>query len=680
MNPVLMSVLLVLALSLFTWSMWRRLQPLTVMQPDVRWDRPGRRLAEMIKFAVGQRRFFHRFELAHGLAHVLIFWGFLAVSINTIHLVGRAYVWDWSLPGLNGTALGLSYAFVKDLFVLAVMIGVVLALVRRIFLKPDRMTLSWEADLILLWILTMMLLDVLYSGTLFLLYPNSPERGAGFMGELGMNILAGAGLTGSSAATWGLNMIGLWGHVILVLGFLNYLPYGKHFHVLTSLPNVFFGSLSPKGSLTPQNLEDETCVFGVLNVESFPWKRAMDMYSCTECGRCQVNCPANVTGKPLSPKRLIMAERDHLKRKSDLMGKAARWKRGNQSDKVTETLESWDGESLVGDVLTDEMIWSCTTCRNCAESCPILIEHVDNIVDLRRGLVQMEGRIPKEIVTVFKNWENNSNPWGLGFSTRGDWLKDLDVPAPADAPDFEYLFYVGCAGSFDDTGRQVSAAMVRLMKKAGVRFACLGSDEQCCGETARRLGNEYLAQAMIQANIELWTELGVRKIVTACPHCYNTLRNEYGQFGGQFEVLHHTELLSRLIRRGDLKPKKPFDRDGDVVYHDSCYLGRYNDRYDDPRDIARAVPGVRLVEAERYGRMSFCCGAGGGRMWMEEHRDQRVNRVRCEDLLQTGAKTLATACPYCAIMFDEALKEKELQDEVKIADLALILDRSIEEE
>lgn len=675
-----MLLLVLISLAGFGWSMYHRLTPLYVMQPEVRWDDWQTRLANMLKFAVGQKRFFRKFELAHGLAHVLIFWGFLVLAVNSIHLIGRAFAWDWTLPGLHGTAVGLAYVFIKDLSVALVMVGVTIALIRRIVIKPDRMTLSLEANAILLWIFAMMILDVIYSATLIMLHPETFEAKSSFMGLLGVNILSGMGLTAESGTTVFLNGLGLWGHVIMVLAFLNYLPYGKHFHVVTALPAVFFADLAKKGAVKPQDLEDEECVYGVVNMESFPWKRAVDMYSCTECGRCQVHCPANVTGKPLSPKKLIMAEHDHLKAKSGTMIDAARLKYKKENEKTQELLESWEGESLIGDVLTEEIIWACTTCRNCTETCPLMIEHVDNIIDLRRGLVQMEGSMPQELVGVFKNWENNSNPWGMGFSMRGDWMKDLDVKTAADTPDFEYLFYAGCAGSFDDRGQQVSKAMVNLLNKAGVSYVCLGTDEQCCGETARRLGNEYLAQAMIQANVELWNEMGVKKIITTCPHCYNTLKNEYQEFGGKYEVVHHTELLDNLLKQGELKPENAFNGNGSVAFHDSCYLARYNDVVEAPRNIASSVPGVKLVEPERHGTTGFCCGAGGGRMWMEEDKDQRVNAVRCEEMVKTGAKTLATACPYCAIMFDEALKERDLQDEVKIMDIALMLNNAIKKD
>jgi Fe-S oxidoreductase len=677
---MLMSALLLVALAAFSFSMLRRLAPLLAMQPEKRWDRLGTRLGQMLLTALGQRRFLQRWEFTHGLAHILIFWGFLVVGINTVHLVGRGFVPGWSLPYFHDTWLGLTYAGAKDLFVALVMLGTLLALFRRVVFKPERMTLSWEANLILLWIFSMMVLDVIYGGALFVMEPANPEQQTAFMGVLARQAFLGLGLGPDDAATRALHEVGLWGHVVLVLGFLNYLPYGKHFHVITSLPNVFFGDLKHRGELAKQDLEREDAIYGVSQLEDFPWKRALDMYTCTECGRCQANCPAHLTGKPLSPKRLVMDERDHLKKKTPLLMKVARLRRKGARDKAQELSASWEGAVLTGGVIEDEVNWSCTTCGHCVENCPVVIEHIDHIVDMRRHLVQVESRFPKELTGVFKGWENMSNPWGLASNSRGEWMEGSGVKTPAENPDFEYLYYVGCAGSFDDRNKKVTRALVHLLQRAGVSFVCLGNDEQCCGETARRIGNEYLAQTMMAANVELWNSLGVKKIITACPHGYNTIKNEYPQFGGRYEVVHHTELLARLVAEGKLKPARPFERPGPLAYHDSCYLGRYNKIYDPPRALARALPGAALVEAERRRQIGFCCGAGGGRMWMEEPPDQRVNLKRAEQLAETGAKTFATACPFCLIMLDDAIKQKGLEDDLKTLDLAELLERSLEKD
>ncbi len=678
MNPGAMALLLFVSLSAFTFSVVRRFLPLFVMQPDIRWDNRPERVFGVFKFFFGQRRFFRRFERGHGLAHVMIFWGAMVVLLSTIQMAGRGFVPGWHLPGFGDTSLGLTYSFLKDLFTLSVMLGCLIAFINRVFFRPPRMILSTEALVILNWIFWMMAMDLLYESTLFILSPASPEQHAAFLGVLGRDLLMALGLTAQSALTQKLHVIGSWGHLILGLSFLNYLPYCKQFHEVTSLPAIFMRSLKPMGALTPQNLEDEDALFGVSRIEEFSWKRGMDMYTCAECGRCRANCPAYLTEKPLSPMALIMDEREHLKKKTDRMCRAAWHKYRGEPEKAHAILEEWDGDALIGPVISEETLWACTTCGHCIANCPLLIEHVDHIIDMRRYLVQMESRFPRELTQFFKGCENMSNPWGLASNTRGDWFADLGVKTPEENPGFEYLFYVGCAGSFDDRYRKASIALVRLMQKAGVNFACLGNDEMCCGETARRLGNEYLAQHLINFNIEQWDSLGVKKIVTACPHCFNTIANEYPQFGKTYEVIHHTRLIRELIRKGVIRGGKKTDAKGPVVYHDSCYLGRYNDLYEIPRDVARFVPGLKLVEAERRERTSFCCGAGGGRMWMEEKIGKRINAERLDQLMETGAKTVATACPYCMIMLDDAVKEKGMEDEITVMDLSQMVLRAVE--
>ncbi|NOY70375.1 MAG: (Fe-S)-binding protein [Deltaproteobacteria bacterium] len=678
MNPFAMGLLLTISLLAFTFSVVRRFLPLFVMQSDIRWDNPKERITGVFKYFFGQLRFLRPFERIHGMAHVMIFWGALVVTLSTIQMAGRGFVPGWHLPGFGDTGLGLTYIFFKDLFTFSIMAGCSIAFINRVIFRPSRMILSLEALIILNWIFWMMGMDLLYESTLFILSPNSPETHVAFLGMLGKNILMTAGLAADSPITSQLHAMGSWGHLILGLSFLNYLPYCKQFHEVTSLPSLYMRSLKKKGELTQQNLEDEDALFGVGKIEEFSWKRGMDMYSCAECGRCRANCPAYLTDKPLSPMALIMDERDLLKKKTDHMCRAALHKFKKEPEKAVEVLEQWEGDNLIGDVISEDAIWACTTCGHCIANCPLMIEHVDNIIDMRRYLVQMESRFPKELTQFFKGCENLSNPWSLASNTRGDWFKDLGVQTPEENPDFEYLFYVGCAGSFDDRYKKVSTALVGLMQQAGVNFACLGNDEMCCGETARRLGNEYLAQQMIGSNIEQWNSIGVKKIITACPHCFNTIKNEYPQFGKHYQVVHHTEMIRELTRKGAFKGAKKFSGKGPVVYHDSCYLGRYNDLYDIPRDIARFIPGVKLMEAERKERTGFCCGAGGGRMWMEEKIGKRINTERFEQLAATGARTIATACPYCMIMLDDAMKEKGVEEEFEILDLAQMMLRSIE--
>jgi Fe-S oxidoreductase len=677
MNTLLMSVLLFVSLSGFTYSVVRRFLPLFVMQPDIRWHNPKERVAGVLKYFFGQIRFLRPFERIQGIAHIMIFWGAVVVTLSTIQMAGRGFAMDWHLPGFGATRLGLTYIFFKDLFTLSIMAGCTIAFVNRVVFRPSRMILSLEALIILNWIFWMMVMDLLYESTLFIISPQYPETQTAFLGVLCQKILMNMGLTADIPLTYILHAIGSWGHLLLGLSFLNYLPYCKQFHEVTSLPSLYMRSLKKKGELTSHNLEDEEALVGVGKIEEFSWKRGMDMYSCAECGRCHANCPAYLTDKPLSPMRLIMDEREHLKKKTALMCRAALHKFKREPELSHVLLEQWDGENLIGDVISEETIWSCTTCGHCTTNCPLMIEHVDNIIDMRRYLVQAKSRFPKELKKLFKGCENLSNPWGLASNTRGDWFKNLGVKTPEENPQFEYLFYVGCAGSFDDRYKKTTISLAKLMQHAGVNFACLGNDEMCCGETVRRAGNEYLAQHLINFNLEMWDTIGVRKIITACPHCYNTFKNEYPQLGKTCEVIHHTELIRDLIRKGALSGMEKFACAGPVVFHDPCYLGRYNNIYDKPREIARCVPGVKLVEADRRKRFSFCCGGGGGRMWMEEKIGKRINAERCEQLLATGAQTIATACPYCMIMLDDAVKDMGLAEKVTVMDLAQMVEKAV---
>ena len=678
MNPIAMSILLFVSLSAFIMSVARRFFPLFVMQPDNRLNDFKGRGVGVLKYFFGQLRFLRPFERVHGIAHVMIFWGALVVTLSTIQMAGRGFSPDFHLPGFGPTKIGLSYVFLKDLFSLSIMSGCVIAFGNRVFFRPSRMILSWEALIILNWIFWMMMMDLLYGGTLFILSPDHPETQAAFLGLTFKKILMATGLSAESPLTSQLHAVGSWGHLVLGLSFLNYLPYCKQFHEVTSLPSIFMRSLKEEGALPPLDLESEDTLFGVGKVEEFSWKRGLDMYTCAECGRCQANCPAHLTDKPLSPMRLIMDERDHLKRKTNLMCRAAFYKFKKNPERVQTTLENWDGEKLIGDVISEDAIWSCTTCGHCISNCPLLIEHVDNIMDMRRYLVQLESRFPKELTQCFKGFENLSNPWGMASNIRGDWFKDLDVQTPEENSQFEYLFYVGCAGSFDDRYKKVTIALTGLLQKAGLNFVCLGDNEKCCGETARRLGNEYLAQHMMNINLEMFDAIGVKKIITACPHCYNTLKNEYPQFGKKYQIFHHTEIIEELTSKGVLSTDKKVNGEKPVVYHDSCYLGRYNDLYDTPRDVIRHIPGVKLLEAERRKRTSFCCGAGGGHMWMKETTGKEIKTERFDELYGTGAKTIATACPYCMIMLDDAVKEKELEEEIEVMDLSQLMLNSIE--
>ena len=458
-----------------------------------------------------------------------------------------------------------------------------------------------------------------------------------------------------------------WMHIVLVLGFLNYLPYSKHLHVLTSIPNVYFSSTNPRGALKPINLEEEGVEkFGASDIEDLTWKQLLDGYTCTECGRCTASCPANLTGKLLSPKKIIVDIRRRVTEKGPLVleGLApAAAASGGEKGPLEKT--------LVHDYISAQELFACTTCMACVQECPVNIEHVDAIVEMRRNLVLMESEFPTEVQSLFRNLETNGNPWAFPASSRADWAEGLEIPTVQSNPNPEVLFWVGCAGSFDARYKKVTVAFAKLMKEAGVKFAILGVEEKCTGDSARRIGNEYLAQTLIKENVATLNNYGVKKIVTSCPHCFHTLKNEYPQFGGIYEVVHHTDFLNSLIRKGLLKPAQ--DVPASVTYHDSCYLGRYNDVYDAPRAVLGAVGGIELTEMEKSRSKGMCCGAGGGRMWMEEKEGKRVNIERTEQALATGAVVISTACPFCMTMMNDGVKAKDKAETVAVKDIAEIL-------
>jgi len=647
------------ALGFFARTMWGRFLLLKKSQPDPRWNRWLERAKHMFLYAIGQKRIIAG-DLIPGIIHAFIFWGFLAVGLNTFHHAGKGIIAGFHLPFLGpNNILGALYIVFRDLFEVLVLIMVVISIYRRAVVKPERMTLSGEAQLILSFIGILMITDFFISGAEAVADPPrflwSPVQAlfAGMMGSMG---------EGALKAVYILNW---WIHTIVLFVFLNFLPLGKHFHVITSIPNVFFSKLDdqgPIGTLQKIDLEDENAEsFGYSKIEDFTWKQNLDLYSCTECGRCQEFCPAHLTQKPLSPKEIIVDYRDHLYAKQDLI-------LGKIQDK------SWDGPQLTSEeVVSEDTLWACTTCHWCEEACPVFIEHIDKLVEQRRNLVLMESSFPQELMPVFKGLENNSNPWNMGAANRGDWTQGLDVPIWEDNPKAEYLYYVGCAGSFDDRNKKVSRALVQLFKKAGVDFAILGAEEQCCGDQARRLGNEYLFQMMAQTNIDIFKELGVKKIVTACPHGYNVMKNEYSQMGGEFTVVHHTELLQDLIRQGKLKLEKPLGQT--VSYHDSCYLGRYNQIYQQPREVLAHIPGLQLKEPDLHHQRGLCCGAGGGRMWLEENLGSRINQLRLEQMAATGAKLMSVACPFCMTMIADGIKETNREEELAVKDIAeMVLD------
>jgi Fe-S oxidoreductase len=603
---------------------------------------------------LGQRKLLQR--LGPGLVHAFIFWGFV-VLFPTIFMAIVAIV-DREPSFPSGSPLGWLerqgwYALVVDVFAVLVLIGVSAAFWIRKVQRPRRFEGSHlgEADLILALIAGIVTTLLLWHASQIALGLNPwPAEWSPVSDAL-------SGIFGSGSTTEVLERISVWAHVLIILGFLAYLPNSKHLHIATAAINVFFGRTRAGGRLEPLDFEseDEAALrFGAGTVADLTWKQMLDAMSCTECGRCQDVCPAYATGKELSPKLLIMGIRDHLFAE----GPAA--------------LAGGDLSALVPNAVTDDVVWDCVTCGACVHECPVSIEHVDHIVDLRRNLVMVDSRFPSEAEPMLRDVERAGNPWGRAQTERADWAAELGVrvlepgePAP------EVLYWVGCAASFDERARTAAESTAKLLQAAGVDFAILGPRESCTGDPARRMGNEYLFQAHAEQNVGTLNEAGVTKIVASCPHCFNTLGNEYGDFGGNYEVMHHSELIAELVRDGRLKPSNDARS---ITYHDSCYLARHNDVRADPRELVAAVGAP--VEMEKSGKRTFCCGAGGAHMWMEE-RGGLINEERARQAAETGADTLAVACPFCTVMLDDGVKARG--DDIRVVDVSTLIAESLDE-
>ena len=650
------ALLTLAAVAGIVWSLSRRWQLVAAGRGEVRLDRWWERLKGLLVYAIGQKRMFS--EPVAGVMHALIFWGFLVFSLRSVSLVIEGVSRGWELPLLR-TPLGHAFLLSKDVFALLVLIGIVVATWRRLVTRPARLEYSADAWLILGQIAALMVTDLLADGARIAGGAPGPWVWTPISAAVATLLPAGSetALRATYAWSW-------WLHVGVLYAFANYLPYSKHFHVYTSLPNVLLRPLGAPARLAPMDLENltEGQSIGAARITDLNWKQLLDLYTCTECGRCTVVCPTTITHKPLVPRDLTIELRDHL------TGSAAQIRRDPGEAGGAPTRE------LAGDVIDPEVVWACTTCRWCEEACPLFISYVDRIVEMRRHLVLEKATFPEEANPAFRGMEVNGNPWQLPQESRGDWARGLDVPLASAGGEFDVLFWVGCAGSYDDAGKKTSVALVRLLQAAGVRVAMLGAEESCTGDAARRLGNEYLFQMLAQANVETLKRYGVRKIVTNCPHCLNTLAHEYPDFGGDFEVVHGTQLVAELLKQGRVKLAGTVAET--VTYHDPCYLGRTNGEYAAPRRILTAIPGLELREAPLGREKAMCCGAGGGRMWLEEKLGERINQARFGQLRAAGCDDVAVACPFCAVMIGNAQGELGYE-QAKTFDVLTLAARSL---
>jgi len=661
---VIFAIVLSGAFGIFAYSLQRMIALISIGKSENRLDHLWKRFKKMMSVAIGQSKLFR--EPAAGLMHALIFWGFLVLLSSVLEAIGEGL-----FPGFSFRFIGFLYqplVFCQDLFAGLVIIGVCIALFRRLILRPKRLQgdlhAKIDATIILFTILLIMVGLLGQNAARIQLGVNDEGR---FLSAAISSILASSDISTNHL----LVEVYWWMHIVLILGFLNYLPYSKHAHVITSIPNVFLSSLKPKGALVPIDIEAEGVEkFGATDVDDLTWKQLLDGFTCTECGRCTAACPANITGKLLSPKKIMTDIRHRTVEKGNLIldsGKAAAPKESENN-----LLEN----TLLHHYITQAELFACTTCMSCIQECPVNNEHIPAIVDLRRSLVLMESSFPPEVQVVFKNLETNFNPWAFPPSSRADWAEGMNIPQMSQSQGTEILFWVGCAGAFDARYTKVTQAFAKLMQKAGIKFAILGAEEKCTGDSARRIGNEYLAQMLMKDNIATLNNYNVKRIVTTCPHCFNMLKNEYPQFGGSYEVIHHTDFLIKLINEGRLKIKK--EEQAIVTFHDSCYLGRYNEIYESPREILNAIPGVKMMEMKRTKSRGFCCGAGGGRMWMEENEGKRVNVERTEEALALKPNVIGTACPFCMTMLEDGVKDKEAAEAVKVKDVAEMLLAAVE--
>ncbi|MDH4223509.1 MAG: heterodisulfide reductase-related iron-sulfur binding cluster, partial [candidate division Zixibacteria bacterium] len=636
------------------YGLWRKIKLWKIGKQEDRYDQIFRRIKTLLYYGALQVRNLEK--LFPGIMHLFIFSGLIILFLGTVIIFLQE---DLTLPLFGITFLHgnfyLWYSLVLDLFGVLAIIGVLLALYRRFFPRPESLDNKSEDFLSLYWLLLILITGFSNEG-LRIAATNPEFEKWSFAGWQIASLVRSLNFEAGSIQI--LHRISWWAHLFLAFGFIGYISYSKLLHIFTSPLNIFFRSFEPIGLVKPiPDLENQE-TFGVSRLEEFTWKDLLDTDACTKCGRCQDNCPASLSSKPLSPEKVILDLKTHLQEKGNL---------------VLQKKEPNPNKNLIGEVILEDELWACTTCGACMRACPVLIEHIPKIIDMRRNLVLMQSRFPQEVSLFFKNLENNYNPWTIGFATRADWAKGLNVKLLSEGKEVEYLYWVGCAGSFDDRVKKVSRAMVNILNQAGVTFGILGTEEYCCGETARRMGNEYLGQILVQQNIETFRKYNITKVIVSCPHGYNTFKNEYPLFGYKLEVIHHSEFILDLIGKGKLSLGKKLSQT--VAYHDSCYLGRYNQIYESPRELLKCL-GLNPREMELSRDKGFCCGAGGGRMWMEEKIGERINQKRLKQAQESGANVVTTACPYCLTMLEDGIKELEIKD-MRVLDLAELVEHSI---
>ena len=662
-----------IASSLGGYALYRRVFWLVMQgKPVARFDRPLERLTGAITIVLGQRKVLQRvgstdprskgMDLA-GIGHASIFWGFLSFSLSYLIFIFGGVIWP-PLPETLLTETGVRvFSIYLDIFALVILLALVWALSRRWLAKPHRLRfdLTRKGESVIIVGLTggLMIATLLVHAFYVAEGGTGPEAGVLIGGALG-RWFGSLGLTPSAAGV--LQTISWWVHLEIILGFGVYIPFSKHIHMVAAPLNAYFRSLEPRGALATIDLENAEH-FGAGRVQDFTWKELLDGYACAVCGRCTDVCPANLTGKLLSPMHIVENLKAHM------------LEIGHQGPRNPQHVEP---QSIIGNAIPEQAIWDCVSCGACMEECPVVVEHVPTIIDLRRNLILEESKIPETGMNALLSMEQRGHPWRGTQYSRTDWAEGLEVPTLAENPDAEILLWVGCTAALEQRSQGIARSMAKVLKSAGVDFAILGEEETCTGDPARRMGNEYLFQMMAKQAIGTLNQHNVKKIVTLCPHCFNTMRNEYPQFDGHFEVLHYSQLVDELIRQGRIKPIKMIN--ATVAYHDSCYLGRHNGIYDQPRNVAKAIPGLKLVEmSPRCREKGFCCGAGGGHMWIEESQGERINHARTDHFLETEADVVGVSCPFCLQMMTEGIQVKGRDGDRQAKDVLELLAESLEE-
>jgi Fe-S oxidoreductase len=675
--------ILVTASGFFALNVQRLVRYMRLGEDEDRTDHPWQRLTNVFTVGIAQTKILR--DRAAGAMHATIFWGFIVLTLGTIEILIQGVFPRFGFDDVLPRPLFLGYVVTQDAFAVLVAAAVAYAYYRRLVLKPARLQGDkiehLDAYIILGMIGGLMLTLLLANAFLLVADPTAfgPERFASHALATPLSNLEPRTSHLAFRVTW-------WAHALLILAFLNYLPYSKHLHVVTSLFNVYFSNTTwnaERAAMRPMDLEAEGVEqFGAADVDHLSWKNLLDGYSCTECGRCTAACPANITGKVLSPRKIVVNTRQRLMEKAPLVtGDWMEFLRpslvhGEGAHAGAETPNEALGHRLLDTYITEEELWQCTSCRACVQECPVAIDQLDVINQMRRHLVLTESRFPAEVQPAFESMERNGSPWSFSPADRGRWAEGLDVPTmgelAASGERADVLFWVGCMGSFDDRAKKITIAFARILKAAGIRFAILGREESCHGDPARRIGNEYLYQTLARNVIGTLDRYAVTTVVTACPHCFHQIGNEFPQLGGNYEVIHHSTFIERLLQDERVPLRGEEGKRLVMAYHDSCYLGRYNDVYDAPREtLRRSLPVVDVVEARRNRDRGLCCGAGGGRMWMEERQGKRINVERAEELLATGADAIAVACPFCMTMISDGVRAKE--SEVPVYDIAEVV-------